>query len=191
MRPSQVASQLRRIAATIKASKLPRRDLVAQDLRRIIAILMNAPAAPPSEKEKAIWEFLYGRKKPFVYDKWPEDVNPEEYGGDLTNFLDRNTDVAAGSRLFWNAFEELDIVDWGPFTDPEPVIRKTRELAEKYKAQGVHVNPDEEEADARENWETYRDEYMEEEIKKLIDAGLIDPVNDKDNLIPDAQKFIP
>jgi len=37
MKPSQVASKLRKIATTIDNSKNPRRDLVAADLKRIIA----------------------------------------------------------------------------------------------------------------------------------------------------------
>jgi hypothetical protein len=190
MRPSQVASQLRKIAATIDASKLPRPDLVAQDLRQIIAILMGAPAGPRDELEKKIWDFLYGRQKPWSYSKWPEGVDPEEWDNDLTNYLDQYTEEAAGSMLFWWAFEELDIVDWSPVTDPEEVIKKTREMSEKLRAQGQAGDPQQDEDDARRNWETYRDEYMEEDVKKLIDAGIIGP-DDKDKLIPDAQKFVP
>jgi hypothetical protein len=37
MKPSQLASQLRRIASKIDSSKNPDRDLVARDLNRIIA----------------------------------------------------------------------------------------------------------------------------------------------------------
>jgi len=36
MKPSQVSSKLRQIAATIEASESPRSDLVSQDLRRVI-----------------------------------------------------------------------------------------------------------------------------------------------------------
>ena len=39
MKPSQLASQLRRIASKIEASKKPDRDLVARDLKRTLAAL--------------------------------------------------------------------------------------------------------------------------------------------------------
>jgi hypothetical protein len=39
MKPSQMAQKLRQIASAIDNSKNPRRDLVAADLRRIVAVI--------------------------------------------------------------------------------------------------------------------------------------------------------
>ena len=46
MKPSQVSASLRRIASKIEASKNPDRNLVARDLKRIVAEVVAAPAAP-------------------------------------------------------------------------------------------------------------------------------------------------
>lgn len=50
MKPSQVAYKLRQIAGVIDKSKNPRRDLVAADLKQIVAILMS-PEKMPDELE--------------------------------------------------------------------------------------------------------------------------------------------
>ena len=39
MRPEQVSAELRRIASAVMASKAPRRELVAQDLSRVLVAL--------------------------------------------------------------------------------------------------------------------------------------------------------
>lgn len=173
MKPSQVSNLLRRVASTIENSKRPDRNLVAEDLKRLVAILLNQPK-PQYKKhplEPKVWEFLWGRTRPWVYGKFPPGVNPGDYK-DITDYQERHGEDAAGSFLFWAAFEDLDVVDWSPITDPEPIIQRTKEMSEKSKAQGFGTGGDEEMA--RENWETYRDNYMEGDIKKLVDSGIVD-----------------
>jgi len=45
MKPSEVASKLRQIAAAIEKSENPRKDLVAADLKRVIAAV-SSPEKP-------------------------------------------------------------------------------------------------------------------------------------------------
>lgn len=67
MKPSQVASTLRRIAMNIETSKNPRRDLVASDLKRILAIISANRYADESESPD-----VSVRGKAARYNKSPE-----------------------------------------------------------------------------------------------------------------------
>jgi len=78
-----------------------------------------------------------------------------------------------GSQLFWTAFAELNMVDWTPITDPAEVFKKTREIAERFKAEGLQLDPAKLEQDARENWQIYRKHIMHRDVKKLNKLGLL------------------
>lgn len=54
MKPSQLARSLRRIAAKIENSKAPRRDLVAADLKRVIAAMETPSGATSGGVENMI-----------------------------------------------------------------------------------------------------------------------------------------
>ena len=136
------------------------------------------PVPSPVRRRPDIDQALYGRTKPFAYVFGPDyqdDPNsPSRYSDSNGNPVDE-ADMA-GSNLFWSAFEELDIVDWHPLIDEEAVIEKTREIAKRTQS----ADPDSEAADARGNWETYRERYMEGHIDKLRDKGIITPGEAKD-----------
>jgi hypothetical protein len=147
MKPSVVANSLRRIASALSNSKNPSRKLVARDLKKILAAI--------SSKEMEVWQFLYGRTIPY---STSEDADAED---------------RAGSLLFWDAFEELGMVDWSPVTDPKPIFQKTREIAQRLVAKGLHVDPEGQVKVAEDNWNNYKNEFMQEDIKKLVSAGII------------------
>jgi len=75
MKPSQVASKLRRIAAAIDNSKNPRPDLVAADLRRIVANM------PPDAILKSIGDVGGMAEMIRMVEKRqdPDASNPDEF----------------------------------------------------------------------------------------------------------------
>jgi len=160
MKPSQVSANLRQIASRIKASKKPDKGLVIKDLRKIVSSILDLPSEPDMIKHKKAEQILYGRTNPF---STAEDAPEGE---------------RAGSLLFWSAFEELNIVDWTPYIDPELVFKKTREIAERLKAEQIKttgssvLDPDREEQEARDNWDSYATYYADPHAEKLVAAGL-------------------
>lgn len=103
MKPSQVAYKLRRIASAIDKSTNPRRDLVADDLRQIVAILMSPERMP---------EELEANRRLEREEKFRESPSPFGHGNTEVNFQVLIPDDVGGET-------EYDIVaDMSP-ADPD------------------------------------------------------------------------
>jgi hypothetical protein len=72
MKPSQVSASLRRIATAIDKSKNPKRELVARDLKRAIAMLVDSEAPEGMKKFRINYPF----KGQIQYDVFVH-MNPE------------------------------------------------------------------------------------------------------------------
>jgi hypothetical protein len=149
MKPSFVAASLNRIASNILSSRNPSKKLVAKDLRRILAA-MNSDTL-----ESKVWQFLYGKTAPSV----PSDLEG----------------TYSASSLYWEAFNKIGVVDWSPVTDPKPVFEAAKKITEEAIKNG---KMNEEQASnsldiVKANWEDYKKYYMQEDIKKLVSAGVI------------------
>ena len=155
MKPTQVSNFLKKMASNIEVAKNPKKELVIRDLKKILAAIDDEEGAHSIDEavthdQKEIEQALYGRTKPFTYTQ-TDDTADEDL---------------AGSSLFWAAFEELNMVDWIPTTDPEPVFAKVAELA-------LPDSKDSAVRDAKKNYESYRQYYMDDQIKQLQELGLM------------------
>lgn len=84
MKPSELSQSLRRIAAKIEASKNPRRDLVAADLKKLI----QRTASAFEGREKEIFDLLVNHLNGLINEyKSGADMlgNPEIDGTEVTD----------------------------------------------------------------------------------------------------------
>jgi hypothetical protein len=103
MKPTQVAATLRHIAAKIDASKNPSRELVARDLKHVLAQVDNAPDSGFTvyENPKSIEEHF----------AWLGPVSAKSQ-----------------SDLLWHAMKAMNMMDWEPSSDVNSVIAKVQEI---------------------------------------------------------------
>ena len=75
MKPSQVAATLRGIASKIEASKNPDRNLVARDLKRIVAEVVAAPAAISENENMNVTSFYVDWEgRGYTHDRLQKDL---------------------------------------------------------------------------------------------------------------------
>lgn len=162
MKPTQVSIFLQKMASNIESAKNPKKELVIRDLKKILAAIDDEGAHEMGEAvthdQKELEQALYGRTKPFITEQ-------------LDDTLDEDL---AGSALFWTAFEELNMVDWIPTTDPQVVYDKMSEICERIRSDfNPDINTEEEIMEVKNNYEEYKTYYMDDQIKKLQELGLM------------------
>ncbi len=147
MKPSQVASILRKIANGIENSKNPDKELVLKAIKRVSSKL----EIPPNWREV--------QKK---YEKVLYPGAPSESYWDMEQGSEQADEQ--GSSIWWWAFESAGIVDWTPVTDVEEVIK---DFTSDPRTKGLVGDMSDYVKEIRKNYNEYIEVYAPIDIREL------------------------